>query len=177
MSIWEGGKWVTKIMTEKPDLSGWILKKTILHLLCSRRLQQKSHRRIQPDRGSGYLQSQPRTFPARMEQKNWQQTRLSGCTGKGRRSGLQKRFEKCCAQSFSEILVTPAKKQKRPRPERRWSCVFFQTAGKSLSVLTTAHPKKPGATPHRSNFSIQAFETTVNDILHSGHGLLKVRKP
>ncbi|MBV5337683.1 MAG: hypothetical protein J0653_07015, partial [Deltaproteobacteria bacterium] len=24
----------------------------------------------------------------------------------------------------------------------RWSCAFFQTAGKSLSVLTTVHPNK-----------------------------------
>ena len=44
----------------------------------------------------------------------------------------------------------------------RWSCVFFQTAGKSLSVLTTVHPKKLGATPHRSNYSLQHKQTWVN---------------
>ena len=35
--------------------------------------------------------------------------------------------------------------KKDQRLTKRWSCVFLQTAGKSLSVLTTVHPEKPGS--------------------------------
>ena len=67
-------------------------------------------------------------------------------------------------QSWLSIFdtVNRTSKIKRPSPIWRWSCVFFQTAGKSLSVLTTVHPKKSGATPHRSNYSLAERLPNVN---------------
>jgi hypothetical protein len=58
--------------------------------------------------------------------------------------------------------------KKRPPPRRRWSCAFIQTAGKSLSVMTTARPEtSSGATPHRSADSLQRKCSRVNYVFES----------
>lgn len=44
----------------------------------------------------------------------------------------------------SSLICSETRKKTNAKSER-WSCISFQTAGKSLSVLTTVDPKKLGS--------------------------------